>query len=292
MVNSVLVFDGKNQSGIGLITEVRKQNYNLVIDLFGNPRSALVTYFSRAKYRVGYNFGWRKYCYNIIVTPRGGEVHNTQFNLDAIRACDLPVVEPKIHLPVPQEAEQFAEQFYSDQKLQDKTIVALNPAGGWYTKRWGIPKYAQLGDAIAKHYKATILLLWGPGERDEVERIAAMMTHPVVIAPPTSLQQLAAVLKRCSFLITNDSGPMHIAASVGTPTVAIFGPTNPMLQGPYGNESEIIRNERLGCLSCNFTACPIGNPCMEELTVEEVFKAFERLERRMYILRHPDLQNT
>ena len=70
-LSSLLIFDGKKQSGAGLILDVRSRQYDLVIDLFGNPRSALVTLFSGAKYRVGYRFGWRQYCYNIVVNPRG-----------------------------------------------------------------------------------------------------------------------------------------------------------------------------------------------------------------------------
>src|SRR5881296_2236111 len=81
VVNSVLAFDGSNRRSLSLILDVRNRKYDLVIDLFGNPRSALVTFFSGASYRVGYRFNWRRYCYNIVVEPRGGEVHNTDFNL-------------------------------------------------------------------------------------------------------------------------------------------------------------------------------------------------------------------
>ncbi|MBI3194437.1 MAG: glycosyltransferase family 9 protein [Ignavibacteriae bacterium] len=282
-INNVLVFDGKSQNGFGLIWNVRKRNYDLVIDLFGNPRSALVTYFSGAMYRVGYRFGWREKCYNIIVEPRGGEVHNTEFNLDAVRSLGLQIVDCGLRITVNEESNTFAERFFHDQGLNDSFVVAINAAGGWYTKRWSIPKYAELADILGEQHQTKILLLWGPGERDDAERLATLMTNKAVLIPQTTLKQLAAILKRCSIMITNDSGPMHIAAAVGTPTVAIFGPTNPMLQGPFGNQSEIVRNERLGCLGCNFTKCPIGNPCMEELSVEEVFQACQHLITKISI---------
>jgi lipopolysaccharide heptosyltransferase II len=276
-INNVLVFDGKKQNGFGLIWNVRQSNYDLVIDLFGNPRSALVTYFSGAQYRVGYRFGWREKCYNIVVEPRGGEVHNTSFNIDALKALDIEVTDYKIRIPVDDNDEKLAFRFWIESGLNDSFVVALNAAGGWYTKRWGIPKYAELADMIAEQHQAKILLLWGPGERDDAERLATLMSSKAVLIPETTLKQLAAILQRCFLMITNDSGPMHIAAAVGTPTVAIFGPTNPMLQGPYGNQSVIVRNERLGCLGCNYTKCQIGNPCMEELSVDEVYQGFKFL---------------
>ncbi len=283
-INKVLVFDGKKQNGFGLIWNVRNRNYDLVIDLFGNPRSALVTYFSGAKYRVGYRFGWREKCYNIIVEPRGGEVHNTEFNLDAIRALGFRISDFGFRIAVDEESHSFAERFFKDEGLNNSFVVALNAAGGWYTKRWGIPKYAEFADMLVEQHQVQkgwvstkILLLWGPGERDDAERLATLMTNKAVLIPSSTLKQLAAILQRCSVMVTNDSGPMHIAAAMGRPTVAIFGPTNPMLQGPFGSQSEIVRNERLGCLSCNYTKCPIGNPCMEELSVEEVYQGFKYL---------------
>jgi ADP-heptose:LPS heptosyltransferase len=72
---------------------------------------------------------------------------------------------------------------------------------------------------------------------------------------------------------------MHIAAAVGTPVLGIFGPTRPELQGPYGEANRTVRNESLGCLGCNLTSCPIGNPCMNDLSVDTVFTAFEELQR-------------
>lgn len=285
-VNSVLVFEGKKDNGLSLIWKVRKRKYDLVLDLFGNPRSALVTYFSGAKYRVGYRFKWRQYCYNIVVKPRGGEVHNTEFNLDALRAIGISISDCSIHFPLVREAESFAEEFFSKEKLQDKFVVALNAGGGWYTKRWRPSQFAKLGDKIANEFDAQILLTWGPGEKEDAEQIRSMMSHRAILIPSCSLKQLGAIIHRCSAFITNDSGPMHIAAAVGTPTVAIFGPTNPDLQGPIGDNNEIVRNERLLCLGCNFTKCPIGNPCMEELTVDEVFTAFRKLVEKNQIAFH------
>ena len=279
-VHSTLVFDGKVQSGVSLISRVQARRYDLVIDLFGNPRSALVTLFSGAPYRVGFRFSWRQYCYNIVVEPRGGEKHNIEFNLDALRAIDVPVSRPSIILPVGADAIQFAERFFLDRKLNDRFVIALNPGGGWYTKRWPLRRFAEFGDLVADKLGGQVLVIWGPGELPLAEEIRRSMRNPSILIPPCGLKELAALLQRCRVLVTNDSGPMHIAAAAGTPVVAIFGPTRPHLQGPFGNESEIVQNQKLFCLGCNLTTCPIGNPCMEDLSVEKVFGGFGDLMRK------------
>jgi lipopolysaccharide heptosyltransferase II len=286
-LHSVLVFDNKRDNGVKLLLDVRSRNYDLVFDLFGNPRSALITYFSGATYRVGYRFKWRQYCYTTVVEPRGGEVHNTEFNLDALRSLEIPVPDTSIVFPLSREAEKFAEEFFQKNSISNTFVVALNPGGGWYTKRWKAGQFAELGDLLTKEYHARILIIWGPGEEAEAKNIQRQMNSPSMIIPNTSLQQLAAILKRCSVMVTNDSGPMHIAAAMNTPIVAMFGPTNPELQGPVGHRHEIVQHQGLLCLGCNYTSCPIGNPCMEELTAAEVFAACEALiEKNNLVAEH------
>ena len=279
-LDSVIVFDHKRDSGLGLILEVRRRRYDLIIDLFGNPRSALLTLFSNAPYRVGYRFKWRQYCYNIVVEPRGGEAHNAEFNLDALRAIDIPCSNSTVSFPLEIEAEQFAERFLHEAHLDHKPIIALNSGGGWYAKRWRLSQFAELGDRIVNEFDLAILLIWGPGEEEDARLIQSLMRSKSTVIPRTNLKQLAALLKRSTLLVTNDSGPMHIAAAMRTPILAVFGPTNPELQGPYGVEHEIVQHQQLVCLGCNYTTCPIGNPCMEQLSVVDVFTSFKALMGR------------
>lgn len=280
-VHSIITFNARDENGLHLIRNIRKRRYDLVIDLFGNPRSALVTLFSGAKYRVGYRFGWRKYCYNIVVSPRGGEVHNTEFNLDALRAISVPVSDKSPQFFVGKEDHEFAEKIFHESDIGDELIIAINPTGGWYTKRWPKAHFARLADQLVGQLKANVLILWGPGERENAEEIQKLMNAHAVLIPSTTLKQLAAILSRCTLIVTNDGGPMHIAAALGIPMVAIFGPTNPHLQGPVGTQSVIVQKAGLDCLGCNLTKCPIGNPCMEQLSVDEVFRKVELLLKKL-----------
>lgn len=275
-LNDLLIFNPKQESGLSLLRRVRSRRYDLVFDLFGNPRSALVAFASGAMYRVGFPFGWRRHCYNILVTPRGGEVHNTEFNLDALRRVGIPIESKQVQFPLSSEAEQFAGEFFFGMGLKEKLVIAINPGGGWSTKRWEPENFARLGDAMAEEFGAEVLIAWGPGEQDVAQQIARSMNRKAILFPESSLKQLGAILKRCSLLVTNDSGPMHIASAVGTPVVAIFGPTNPDLQGPVGSIHEVVQHEQLVCLGCNYTRCPIDNPCMRELPVQAVLTGVRR----------------
>ncbi len=271
-LDDVVVIDPKTDGSLPILRRVRARRYDLVIDLFGNPRSAIIAAASGAPKRVGYRFGWRRWCYTDIVEPRGGEVHNTEFNRDALRRLGVPVGASLPFFPLAPEAEEFAGQFLSARGLAGAPILGINAGGGWYTKRWEPERFAALARLVGTQYDAPVLLFWGPGEKERAEEIQSSLGGDAALIPPTSLKQLASLLKHCSLLVTNDSGPMHIAASLGVPIVALFGPTNPQFQGPVGSPSCVVRNETLDCLGCNLTDCPIGLPCMRALGAEEVFE--------------------
>ena len=276
-VSEVVSFDRSRDSGAGIIREIRKRKYDLVIDLFSNPRSAIIAGLSGASVRVGFPFRWRRYAFNVIVHPRTGNIHNVDFNLDALRRLEIPVHHRSPFLPVTEGAEAFARDWLSQNDLERKLLVALNPGGGWVTKRWGLDHYAQLGDGISNRHGAAIVVLWGPGEESDAKIIAEKMKAPAHLSPRTTLAQLAGILRHCTALVSNDSGPMHMAAALQVPTLGIFGPTNPLQQGPFGEKNKWIRNESLDCLECSLTSCPIGNICMTELTVDRVLEAFDEM---------------
>jgi ADP-heptose:LPS heptosyltransferase len=276
-VDNLIIFDRRDKS-LSSFLNLRRKKYDLVIDLFCNPRSALMTFISGARYRVGYAFKGRSYAYNIKLKPRKEVHHNVEFNLDALRSLGLEIVDQNPYLPIDDSAEKFAEKFFDEHNLDNKLTVALIPVGTWETKRWELKKFAELGDIIAKNFNAEILIIWGnEKEFEEAMTISSFMNAKPIIPPRTSLKQLSAILKRCSFAIANDSGPMHISAVVGTPTLGIFGPTNPYAQGPFGEKHLWVRNEEIDCLGCNLTKCPIGNKCMSELKVVTVYSAFLKL---------------
>ena len=279
-LNDVVKFNRKTESGLALIRRVRSRRYDMVIDLFGNPRTALISRLSGARYRIGFPFRGRAYAYNHLVHPRGGEVHNVDFNLDVLKYCSVPIISKAPHFPLSDNDRKFSDDWIQSINLKGKKIIGINAGGGWYTKRWSLDKFASLADKIKQTTGYEILLFWGPGEDEQAKKIASLMHQQCFMIPSTTLKQMGALLNHCSYLVTNDSGPMHISASLGIPTLGLFGPTNPHLQGPVGEKSSWVRYEELDCLGCNLTKCPIGNICMSDLTVEMVHETLSKMIAR------------
>jgi lipopolysaccharide heptosyltransferase II len=277
-LNEILVLDRKQpKASWELIRQVRQRRYDVVFDLFGNPRSALLTWLSGAPMRVGFHFRVRKYAYNLQVEPRGDRVHEVEFNLDALRALQIPIVTRKLLVALDSASEKFAAQFWQKNDLENRPVLGLNASGGWYTKRWPLEYFAQLGDRLQRELNVMILLLWGPGEYEDAKSISQLMRESSLIAPATNLKQSAALLSRLTLLVSNDSGPLHLAAAMGTRIVGIYGPTRPDLQGPWGQGYEIVVKTGLPCLGCNGVTCKIvTHDCMKELAVETVWQAVKK----------------
>jgi heptosyltransferase-2 len=272
-LNRVLTYDLNLDSGYCIIRNIRKQKYDMIIDLFGNPRTALITYLSRSRVRVGYKFRMRSYAYNIKVIPRGGEVHNIEFNLDSLRRLGLEVTIKQPHFYINSVHEEFADDFFNKSGLQDHSVIGINPGGTWQTKVWYPKKYIELIKKLKETYK--ILLFWGyEDERNEAAKIQKAAGEDVYLIPPADLKYMGALIKKCVLFLTNDTGPMHIACALGVNSAAIFGPTNSKLQGPFSSNSIVIKNEALSCLGCNLTRiedCKFEHKCMKDLSVEYVY---------------------
>lgn len=287
-LNEVIVFNRSHISSLWwfaalrenlkFLKRLRAAKYDLVLDLFGNPRSALFTLATGAPIRAGFAFRGRKYAYNKIFEPRGDQIHEVLFNLDALTGLGLPVRTTRLFYEIDDLSAAFAESFWQENQLDNQTVVGINASGGWYTKRWPLASFASLADRLASRKQVKILLFWGPGEKRDAEEIAAKMQHEALLIPATDLGKLAALLAKIDLLVSNDSGPMHLAAAVNTPVVGIYGPTVPELQGPWGEQHLIVQKEGLACLGCNGVICKIEtHDCMQKLEVEAVLKKAEQL---------------
>jgi len=153
-------------------------------------------------------------------------------------------------------------------------FVAVNPVAFWETKLWEEEKFAALCDRIREELGIGVVLTGG--EAGPLDRIRARMkTEAVNLGGQTTLRELAGLYGQAALLITTDSGPMHLAAAVGTPVVALFGPTDPARTGPYGAGHRVIRGG-LSCIPCFRKRCETRD-CMRGITVDEVFAAVKEL---------------
>jgi ADP-heptose:LPS heptosyltransferase len=270
LINEVLIYNFSNRFEIASkILEIRRRKYDLVIDLYSNPKSAQLTFGSGAKFRAGFPYRGRKYAYNLYGPAERGKHHAGELHLLFLEKIGIEVKHSEQHLMVSKEAAENATEFFNSQKEGVK-FCALVPGGGWESKRCDPEKFAEIGEKIFEKYGLTSLILWGKGDLDEAEKIKELMSDNAVLSPETSFMEMGAMSLGCLFAVANDSGPMHFISALGVPTLALHGPTDPALQGPYGNKHETVRLDELDCICCNLLKCNRKHECFLELPVERV----------------------
>jgi heptosyltransferase-2 len=172
------------------------------------------------------------------------------------------------------ELEKWADNFLSHNSLRGRILIGFNP-GATYgeAKCWPLEKFVELGKRLRQTYDASILIFGSPQPKEQElnTTIAEGIGEGCLnLSGQTSLLELASLLRQCHLLVTNDTGTMHVAAAVGTPVVAIFGPTDPRTTSPVGEEHVIISRE-VPCSPCLKRVCPEDHRCMNLIGVEDVF---------------------
>ncbi len=159
-----------------------------------------------------------------------------------------------------------------------RPLVVLCPGStNSRAKRWSADAYAALADQLIEAANANVLLIGAAAERDVSERVARLMRRrPLVLTGETTLAESVAVISLASLIISNDTGPAHIAGALGRPTLVIFGPTNPVTTRPYSASAEVIREPPL-CAPCMLRECPIDHRCMTRVTPERVYTSALKL---------------
>ncbi len=277
LINEVLIYNFTNRFEIASkIFEIRRRKYDLVIDLYSNPKSAQLTFGSGAKFRAGFPYRGRKYAYNLYGPVERGKHHAGELHLLFLEKIGIKVKHRDQYLMVSDEAKERAAKYFDTQQENQK-FCALVPGGGWESKRCDPVKFAEIGEKIHERYGLTSLILWGKGDFDEAEKIKELMGEKAVLSPETSFMEMGAMSLGCLFAVANDSGPMHFISALGVPTLALHGPTDPALQGPYGDKHETIRLDELECICCNLLKCNRKHECFLELPVERVMSKIDIL---------------
>jgi heptosyltransferase-2 len=285
-IDEVLVYD---RTGMGSawtqMREWRRRRFDLAL-LFQNAfEAAAIAFLARVPRRIGYDADRRgKLLTQAIPSPAWkDERHEIFYYLNLVAEleqllCGTSVVEspgfnePQFVLAVSADRQHRAKEFLREQGLRaDAPLVLLCPGSiNSRAKRWPAERYAAVADHFAEA-GASVALIGSPAEMEvsnEVSRRAG--NTPVVLTGKTSVADATAIISVADILITNDTGPAHIGSAVGTPTLVIFGPTNPLTTRPFAPNAEIIR-QKPDCAPCMLRDCPIDHRCMTAISPEEVF---------------------
>ena len=255
---------------------LRSRRYDWAIDYMGNPRSAMLTFLTRAPLRAGPARVSHAWAY----THRLQQPAETLYNpLEKIRMLRGLGISPDESDPMPKlaasaEAEEFAQKALVRMRMPKAPLVGLIPASRRETRRWPAPSYAALGRLLRDRKGVNLLVCWGPGERELAERVRDGIGEQACLSPETAdLRQASAVLGRCDIIVTNCNGPRHLAGARGVPTLTIHSSSDPASWNPPDAERfPFVRRDGLHCIACRKNKCPYDLECLRELAPERVFE--------------------
>jgi len=207
--------------------QLYRRKYDLVIDQIRNSGSALLTFFSAARYRLGWDdIRWRS-MYNIRV-PRTNVRYYSSLKFDLLAPLGITEEPHELYFHIKQESLQYIDKWLEENKLKSDKLICFSPGSPIQRKKWNLENYAKLADLILENTEYKLILLWGPREEEDVYTVSKLMKKNAIIALPTDFNQAAAMLKKSELLICNDGGINHLAVAVKTPSLAIFSFTNPI----------------------------------------------------------------
>ena len=291
-VDDVLLYDRKGAlSVIPQIREWRRRKFDLAV-LFQNAfEAALIPFLAGVPVRLGYATESRQalLTHPLALPDWRSSRHEVFYYLYLVTALEQMLfgtsaiceAEPDATIQISENRRVAATELLRVHGVrEDELVVALCPGSiNSRAKRWPAEAYAALADRLIESHRQ-VLLIGSKDEADVSQDVTNRMRHhPIVLTGKTSLDQITAVLAAVDLIVTNDTGPAHIGAALGRPTLVIFGPTNPLTTRPFSPVAEILRHPP-DCAPCMLRDCPIDHRCMTAITVDEVFERSHVLLKR------------
>ena len=293
-LDEVLALDLSPKGWPAVWRAVRAGRFDTIVDLQGLLRSAVLGWISGAPVRIGFANGREgsPWFYTERVPVQSASMHAVDRYLLVARylGAEMGEVKPSdFPLPRDAQAEARVEALLAMAGIQvGMVLVAMNPSARWDTKRWSPESFAAVGDRLQQEGAARVVLIGGRDERHIGKQVmCAMRATPIDLMGQTTLKELIALLRRVRLFVTNDSGPMHLAAAVGTPVIALFGPTDPARTGPYGAGHTVLRSG-VPCSPCFSRRCTnaVTMECLTTISPEQVVEAaFRLLEQPLAVKR-------
>jgi lipopolysaccharide heptosyltransferase I len=255
---------------------LRARTYDVVFDFQGLLKSGTLSGLARSSKRVGFARTHLRESLASVFTqeqlsPPDQIAHVIDRNLYLLRAVGIETADRAFPIAVPEKLRARAGQELSSRGMTD--YVALNPGGGWPTKRWSPERYGKLAAEIRQEWRLPSLVLWGPGEKELAEEVVASSNGTAQLAPPTELREMIPYLERARLFVGGDTGPLHIASALGVPVAGLFGPTDPARNGPFGEGDRVVWKS-VPCSPCYKRRCPgFDTVCLRAMSIPEVLEA-------------------
>lgn len=255
--------------------EMRSRDFDLAILLPNSFESALTAFAGGVPARAGYTTDHRRWLLNHRVEVPETGAHQTEYYLHLVDAVLGPGNHPSIDIEASEDERKLSAGLLAGQGVDcSRGYIVLSPGAAFGSaKRWFDDRFAEAAEKLADQLGKAVVIVGSGAEHDVGERIRETLGDAATnLCGQTSLGELVGVLEGAALVLTNDSGPMHMAAALGTPTVAVFGSTDVNVTRPVGPKTRVVRHA-VECSPCMLRECPIDHRCMEKVTVDEVVAA-------------------
>lgn len=288
-IDEVIICD-KNKDHKGILRNIRfikqlkSKRFDMALILHTTKRVNIICFLAGIPRRIGYARGKADFLLTdrINYTKKSGEKHETEYSLDVLRYLGIKPESSNPLIFVHNEDEEKVEKLLRGLGVNgEEKFVVLHPGASCPSKMWPLVNFAKIGDMLIEKFKIKVMINLAPDQAWLGEKVRGMMREkPIFFCNPIGLGELAALFKKASLVISNDSGPAHVAAGVGTGVISIFGRNqkglSPVRWRPLGNKAEVLHKD-VGCIECLARDCKKGFLCLEAISVEEVFEKAEKL---------------
>lgn len=286
-IDELIVYDRTNYdkhilTRLGLLFKLRKKKFDLAVILNPTKRFHILSYLAGIPLRLGYARKWGFLLTHKIKDKKFlGQKHEVEYNLDLVRSIGADTNDRHISIKISQQDNQSITELLQRYGIKEKDlIIAFHPYASNPAKCWPENNFAVICDRIYSQFNAKVIIVGGKQEQKLVlELISLTKSTPINLAGQLTLKQLACLFQRSVLFISNDSGPVHIAAAMDTPCLVIFSRNipgvGPKRWGPWGNGHTILHKDP-GCNPCLDRNCPFDFKCLTLITSEEVLQAVEQ----------------
>ena len=273
------------RQSLGFVRELRRRRFDLILELSGGDRGAIYSLLSGAKERVGLEhlrmpFWQRRLCFTRLLPRPPVKMHLVDQNLQPLRALGLQPQKPRLQFFWDQVVEQRIQDLLTAYGLAPGGFVVMHPGAGWRFKCWTPQGYARVLETLHQDWELPVIITGtrAPHEQELFEAILKeSRIKPINLAGGLTLKELGALLAKARFFFGPDSAPMHLAAAVETPAVALFGPSGVFNWGPWGKGHLVIQKD-WPCVPCGRDGCEGSkiSRCLTEIEPAEVLTAMAR----------------
>jgi len=281
-IDEVIIFDEKGQQKgffvkLKFIQLLRKKKFDTVFLIHRSFTRALICFLAGIKLRIGY---WRLknfFILNKMIEPSKGLLHRQDYYLYLFEKSGI-VVEDRVPIFfIPEDVRDKIRKDLEQVKKEHAFLIGINPAANWALKRWPGKYFAGLADSLVKDFNAAIIFVGTKAQRTLIEEVKAKMSqNSFDFSGKTSLKELGALMQNLKLFVSNDSGPAHLAASLGVNTLVIFGPTSVEATAPRGRAVKVVKKDVDCRIPCYKLDCQ-DNTCLKGLSVDEVYSKVKNI---------------